>query len=257
MTLVSEIIRDAYREGNLIAVSADPTTAEQAEALRLLNRYVSSVYGNEAGEGFGSFPVGRNNVDVPSGFPFDTLTATDFVPLNVRLVMNLDAATTVHLHPAPQDGSRFAYIDVSGNLATKNLVIDGNGHNIEGGNTVTKNTNSDRAEYIYRSDTANWAKVSPLVAGDTFPFPTEFDDMFVIGLAKRVNPRYGITADPQSIETFNRVARNFKARYRQTKNMRSELGLLFLGDRNRFLTYGSPEAMFNSGYGFPNWLAWR
>lgn len=254
MTLVSTLLRDAYRESNLIAVSADPTTAEQGEALRLLNRYVLSVYGNEAGEGFGSLPVGGNNVNTPSGFPFNNLTTTDFIPLNSRLVLNLKEDTTVHLSPIPQDGSRFAYIDVSNNLAVNSLVIDGNGRNIEGSSVVTKSVDGDAAEYVYRSDTGNWAKVSPLITTDAFPFPSEFDDLFVIGLALRLNPRYGIAADPQSIEMFKRVLRNFKARYRQTKNMRSELGLLFIGDRNRFLRYGSSDSLFNSGYGFPNWL---
>lgn len=40
MALVSEIIKDAYREANLIPITQSPTLDEQTEALRLLNRFV-------------------------------------------------------------------------------------------------------------------------------------------------------------------------------------------------------------------------
>ena len=46
-TLVSQIIEDAYREANLIAVGESPTTAQQTEGLRLYNRFITSLFGND------------------------------------------------------------------------------------------------------------------------------------------------------------------------------------------------------------------
>jgi hypothetical protein len=70
MTLVSEIIRDAYRESNLIAITADPTSEEETEGLRLLNRIVSGTYGIDAGEELQVVPIGNNNISRPADYPY-------------------------------------------------------------------------------------------------------------------------------------------------------------------------------------------
>jgi hypothetical protein len=70
LTLVSEIITDAFRQSNLVAVGTTPTTEETTEALRYLNRIVKSVFGNEAGllVGIRSRPrqVGRGGTASPA-----------------------------------------------------------------------------------------------------------------------------------------------------------------------------------------------
>jgi hypothetical protein len=256
MTLVSDIIRDAYRESNLISITADPTANETAEALRLLNRVVASTRGQEAGEELDQILIGRNNISRPQGFPYydgvpdGTLW---YVPLNARLVLNLTSAQTVYLDPMPIDGARYAIQDKSGNLSTHNLTVHGNGRTIAGAESVTYSTDNVNIEYMYRADTGDWLAVSPLLVGDTFPFPADFDDLFVIGLAMRLNPRNGATADPQSAASFQRLMRNFKARYRQSQQMVSELALVrTLGTRHRF--YDDTRLgnnLFNSGWGFP------
>lgn len=229
MTLVSDIIRDAYRESNLIAISADPTSAEQTEGLRLLNRFVSSVYGLEDGEGLQPILVGRNNISRPSGYPDynQVPDETDwFVPANSRLILNLTSAQSVYLDPNPEDGARFSVQDKSGNLATYNLTVYGNGRTIASATSVTLSTNSLNRDYTYRAESGDWTVVSPLIAADTFPFPTEFEDLFVIGLAIRLNPRHAVELDSQSEIVYQRLMRSFKARYRQHNEVGAELGLL-------------------------------
>lgn len=228
MTLTSQIITDAFRQSNLLALGTTPTAAQSTEALRYLNRIVKSVFGAEAGEPFQAFPLGTNNIDRPAGYPWwgNSPPADWFIPKNQRLMLNLTEGATVYLHPKPDDGSRFAVMDVSDNLATNNLVIDGNGRSVEGSSSVTLNTNGLEREWFYRQDLGDWVRYSALEEADTFPFPEEFDDMFISMLAMRLNPAYGASMDPQSIEVLNRAKRQFKARYHQTVEVKSEEALI-------------------------------
>ena len=47
MTTVSQIITDAYQYNNIVALAVIPNAAEQAKALRYLNRIFRSIFGNE------------------------------------------------------------------------------------------------------------------------------------------------------------------------------------------------------------------
>lgn len=256
MTLVSEIIRDAYRECNLIAISADPTTAEQAEGLRLLNRFVASVYGQEFGEELLPVLIGRNNINRPSGFPwYENVpdTVNWFVPSNSRVVLNLTTPQTLYLNPNPHDGERFAFIDKSSNLSTYPITINANGRSIAGTTSVTYSTDGDVREFMYRADIGDWTQVLPLEADDTFPFPTAFDDLFVIGLALRINPRNAQETVPDSTGMFNRLMRQFKARYRQKQMQPAELALVLTpGERRRFYDSNYANSIFNAGV-VPYW----
>lgn len=257
MTLVSEIISDAFRQSNIIAVGSSPTDAQATEALRHLNRLVKSVSSAEAGEPLQNFPIGRTNISKPSGYPwYDNLPDGDwFAPKNIRAMFNLSEPVTIYLHPSPDDGTRFGAVDVAGNLATHNVTIYGNGNNIETSNSIVLNTDDVNSEWMYRADTGNWVKYAVLISTDTFPYPTEFDDFFITMLAVRLNPAYGATLDPQSDAVLRRSSRQLKARYKQTKPTRSEMGLLRLAkvaaDRDSWSDfyddYSSPNEIFNRG----------
>jgi hypothetical protein len=257
MTLTSEIITDAYRQSNLLPIGTSPTVDQQNEALRYLNRIVKSVFGNEAGDPLQAFPVGRNNIDRPSGFPwYDTVPDNDwFVPKNTRAMLNLDAPISLYLHPMPDDGSRFAVIDVSENVSTNNCTVYGNGRLIEGANSITLSTDSVDKEWFYRADLGNWMLYSPLTDATIFPFPEEFDDYFITLLAMRLNPAYGVMIDAQSKMIFDRAGRQLRARYTQNIPTRVELGLIrmpktthqrYLWDN--FYGYYDPSAMFDKGW---------
>jgi hypothetical protein len=238
LTLISTIIRDAYREGNLIAKTAEPTTADYEEGLHLLNQNIASVYGIEVGEEYRPILIGRNNISRPSGYPwYETVPdSTDwYVPANVRLVLNLQEPCTVYLDPNPRDGARFAVLDKSNNLSTYNLTVNGNGRTISGATSVVVSTNGAAREYTYRGDTGDWALVSPLELDDDFPFPTAFEAYFSIGLTIRLDPRYEIGISPSSAAVFSKGEKNFKARYRQSEEQSSEDAYLFTpGVRRRY-----------------------
>ena len=50
MTLVSQIITDAFDNENIVPLGSSPTTAEQARALRILNNIVDEWITTVAGE---------------------------------------------------------------------------------------------------------------------------------------------------------------------------------------------------------------
>jgi hypothetical protein len=226
MALVSEIIKDAFREANLIPITQSPTLDEQAEALRLLNRFVRSIFGNEAGDKLQSFAVGSLNVVTTTQLPIFDFTTPNYVPLNARLMVNISADTQVNLHPDPEDGSRVAVVDVAGNFNTFNLTLRGNGRGVDTATTAVLNTASLKKEWFYRADLGSWMAITNLGLNDTFPFPLEFEDLFAIGLATRLNPRNGVAIDDQAMMNFHRQRNLFRARYSQSIQQESEEGLI-------------------------------
>jgi hypothetical protein len=256
MTTTATIITDAYRKSNLVAIGVAITPDQQTEGSRYLNRIVRSTLGNEAGEPLTPFPIGRKNINRPQGYPwYDTTPGYDwFVPLNSRLMFNIEQSATINLHPKPEDGSRFAVIDTAGNFATYPVTIDGNGRNIDGVNSIILNTNGTVAEWFYRADLGNWQRYSPLALNDVFPFPEDFDDYFILMLATSLNPGYGVTLDDQNQRMLNRSARQLKSRYNQTIFVSLDLGLVRLpfSDRDRCLysdwPYYNSDAAFDRGW---------
>ena len=259
MTTVLQIIIDAYRQSNLTPINTELSTPQETEGLRYLQRIVKSVFGNEAGEQLEPFPIGRLGIDRPSGWPwYDNVPPADwFVPKNTRLMCNLTNASTVYLHPVPDDGSRLGVIDVASDFATTPLTIDPNGRRIEGATSLVLSTNGIDTEWFYRGDLGNWMKTSTLTYFDIFPFPEEFDDMFITMLAMRLNPSYDRSADDQSIVVLNRSRSQFRARYSQHIQAPSEEALLRMPkqavDRDTYSNgwyWGNTESMFKRGYPF-------
>lgn len=228
MAVVHEIIKDAYREANLIPITQSPTLDEQIEALRLLNRFVRSIFGNEAGDKLQSLAVGSNGVTTTSSLPVYSFTGANYAPLNARIMANISAPTIVNLHPDPEDGARISVVDASGNFATNNLVLNGNGRQIDGNDIATLATNGVQKEWFYRADLGDWRAITDLGLNDVFPFPVEFEDLFVIGLATRLNPRNGAAVDEQTVMNFNRQRNLFRARYSQSIQVATEEGLVRL-----------------------------
>ncbi len=258
MTLVSTIISDAFRQSNLTAIGVSPTSLEQTEGLRYLNRILKSVFGNEAGEALIPFPIGSANIERPAGWPwYDTTPDNEwFIPKNFRLMLNLDTTIPpLYLHPVPDDGTRFAVIDVTENLATYPITINGNGRRIEDATSITLNVNGTDSEWFYRADLGNWLKYAPLEADDVFPFPEEFDDFFITMLAIRLNPSFGIALDPQSEATLRRSRSQLRARYHQNIEVPSEAALWRLSrlsaNRDQWINnywYSTTQSMFDKGW---------
>jgi hypothetical protein len=239
MTTATILITDAFREGNLIPVGKQPTTAEQTEALTRLNAYISSVFGYEMGENLSDWqvPAPQRTASQAANFPqmpfptdiewgiFPLSFANDpsiaiwpFPPKNSRIVFG-SVANTVFFPEAPEDGCRMAVVQGSGagdgGSAGQVLTLDGNGRFIEGSATKTYAAPVTARQWLYRADLGNWIAVVPLAIGDDCPFPAEFDDLWVTRLFMRFGPRYGKVISTETADVAKAALARLKARYRQ------------------------------------------
>ena len=257
MTAVVDIINSALRETNLIPLGVEPTDAQEQEAFGLLSTIVAGVLGNEAGENLNPLPLGQDNINSPSGYPWwsNELPGNAFVRSNTRIMLNLTADGFVNFDPAPHDGARMGIVDCAANLDICPFTIYGNGRLIDGNSEITIVDPSTSRQWVYREDIGTWVTVIPLQLDGQMPWPPEFDDMFIIMLAYRLNPRYGQVIHPASQEALKTAMRKFSARYGQSKTqIPSEDGLLYMTNYYRLYgraynyQYGDPNDFFNVGY---------
>lgn len=215
MTLVSSIISDAYRENQRTVLGATPTANEITEALNRLNAIILSTVGNEAGDGLDEINIGGT---------YDQSTfCSQWIPDNARLMLNLAVGTTLHLDPEPYEGQRISVVDITGNLATRNLILNGNGRLIEGIPNLTLNVNGTTGQWLYRADIGDWVKIEALASSDSMPFPQEFDDYFITVLAMRINPRHSAVTSEETMVALKRSRSQLRARYHNFKQMRSDV----------------------------------
>lgn len=251
ISLISDIITDAFREAGLIETGGVPEAAESEEALRKLQSLFSSLFGNELGDPLITINYGANNLTNYYAVAQDVSSsiAGAYVPVNHRLVLNISSPQVLFLDPNPRDGARFAVFDNGNNVATNNVYLNGNGRNVEGSNgLLTLNTNGINREWFYREDLGSWVRVTDLSSSDESPLPNEFDDLLSISLAARLNPRYGAQMDPETVDYLSRMRRTFRARYKQITPVGAELGLIKLPSNPYWMSWSSdPTNDFNRG----------
>jgi hypothetical protein len=251
VTLVSSIITDAYRESNILAIAKDPNAAQVTEALRLYNALIESIYGGDAGEQLNDWPLGNfGRTDTDCALPLDT-RRLQHPTINRRLIALNETAMTVYFVLRPQDGARMGIADPFGRLEDFPVTVDARDRPVEGAQTLVLDVNGTFREWFYRSDLAAWMKLNALEATDENPFPAKFDNMFIIMLAMRLNPRYGRALDQQSAEIVKQGRQQFVARYLQSQPLEVDdsISWPFMSrqgyDQQR--SFSSNEA-FTSGY---------
>lgn len=247
---ISQLVSKGLREAGIIGVGDTPEAAEYEETADRLRRIISSFFGNELGENLQTVNYGRAGLVNPYAQELDTSSeiGSIYVPSNVRLVFNINVATTLYLNPNPDDGARFGLIDNAGNFATYNVTVNGNGRQIEMLNSVLLNANDQNREWFYRADLGNWVRVTDLGDSDESPLPQEFDDYLITLLAFRVNPRYGATTSQEMITVMTDMKKRFRARYKQRVEQPSEDGITLLPSNpfGRWNTF-NPQS-FNRGF---------
>lgn len=255
MTAISTIIQSAYRELNLIALGASPTTAQSTEALTLVNRVYAHVLGSDAGELLQNWPLGNYGRQSIDQIDWTALRLTN-PPPNVKLIATALAATTVYLPARPLDGARIGIIDPFSRLATYPVTLNGNGSTVEGAATVTLSTNAMDRTWLYRADTANWVRLTDLVEATESPFPSEYDDYFAILLALRIAPRAGRKLADATVTAYKSLDKKFQARYIQQAPLQLDSSLNWMSQQSWPTywpwPYGSTAA-FNQGWGSGWW----
>jgi hypothetical protein len=218
MSSIRQIINKAFREAGIVEVGESPEGAEFQEGLEALQDLYITFFGNEVGEPLEDF------------FATD-LTEGRIVPVNYRLVLNDTSPTEIKLTEYPQPGARLAIIDHLRDLSAYPLTVDANGRSFEGDDIGTIATAGINRQWFYRDDIATWVRINDLDADDESPLPPEFDLLMITALAVRLNPRYGAETSQVTTELLNRARNQFAARYKQSREKPSELGLLNLTGR--------------------------
>lgn len=226
MTLTPDIIKEAYRESNLIAQIAEPSAGQTTEALPRLNSIVSGAYGYEVGRQLIDWPVGQEGVTNDDAAAYWTNDIWAYPPANMRLIAASSTPQTIYLHPQPSDGARMALIDPGARLAAAPITVDGNGRTVQGAATQVNSVDSVAKIWFYRADLGDWVLLSLLTAADDeeFPFPIEFDDYFITMLAMRLNPRYGRSLNEASVAALARTLEKLRARYTQATKVAGPAG---------------------------------
>lgn len=215
MTIVSQIITDAHRESNLIALGRTPSAAQQAEAFRRLQNIVDSVMGGEVGELLNNWPLGNYGRDTISRVNADT-QVIQHPMINARLIAVNEDPIELQFPVNPSPGSRMAILDPFNRLSQVPVTISGNGRPIEGQLSQTLNVDGTNRSWLYREDLGGWVRLTDLDIDGEFTFPSEFDDYFVISLGMRINPRFGATLDAQSLARLKEVKRDLQNNYLQS-----------------------------------------
>jgi hypothetical protein len=238
MSTLADIIQSGYRELNLVAIGKEPTPAQSAEGLTLLNRIYDQVFGGSAGNLMYPWPLGNYGRQAMDQLSWSTQQWQNPIP-NAKLVVTNEEALTVYLPTAPSDGARIGIMDPYSRLASVPVTLDGNGYTIENAATLLLNTDDMDRTWLFRQDLGNWARLSPLIATDPSPFPSEYDDYFSILLALRFAPRAGRELASSTSAAYAALEKKFVARYYQSAPLITDRAL-----------------MFNSKQSYRQWVPW-
>jgi len=239
-TLVSEIVIQAFREGNFIAVGETTTAEELLEAVPRVNNLIASLLGIELGEAYRDFYVPQEHDPAaplrhpltPTGQGLTSEEPWQFPPANSRLLVKVDEERVLYFPANPLDGSRMMYLDMG---CEADVTLNGNGRLIEGEPEIETVLEPEgeadpvlfhRKKWLYRADMGDWIELKqPLLAGDTVPLPPEFDDLLVTGLAMRLAPRFQVQVDAIIAERFTDMLARLKKRYKQSERMPTSMEL--------------------------------
>lgn len=234
MQTASEIVKQAFREGNIVpldATTGEPVTTDgqDAEGLAILNRFIDSLYGLELGEYAFDWPVPPELTSpVPARFPINPKNenvATNvwpYPPGNVRIITKLTADTTLYLPQSPDDGARIELINIGGATGFS-LTLDANGRLVRGALTSTDtDVLWSGIRLLYRADLSDWIAIADLTGTDVSLLPSIYDDLLSVGTFIRLAPRYGKSVTPELESTYSRMLKRLKTQYRQRVPMPSQ-----------------------------------
>lgn len=250
MTTNSTLITAAFRESNYIGQGQTPKSEEQAEALRLLQSMVDSLQGSTIGikyrpwyipYPFNTAPDARR---APAVFGGDVNRYTDidlsYPPIQSRVILRNTTPQTLYLQYQPLDGATFSVVDAG---FTANVTLDANGMFLgtEGKERTEvieprlEGRNPTR-EYVFREDSASWNQTSNLLLEGEMPYPSQFDDYWITGLALRLSPSFGAKQLEVTAARYKEMTSFIKGWYRQHQEV-------LIGDAG-----GNSEQSYNTSY---------
>lgn len=235
MTTVAELVRQAYRQENLVAVGQALTDAQLAEGVELFNSTWKALLGTKLGERLRDWPVPPNPT-VNEAREFPLLPRNEKLPQDVwpypqqnsRMIVNIGGPNTVYLKQNPDDGARMGLQNIGTSFATNPLTINANGMLIEGGTQLVLNTaTTTPLLWFFRADLANWVRLGPLLSTSDSPLPDDFDDYWRCAIAIALCPRYGKEPQSVTVRTEKAGMAQMIGRYAQTMPAAVDPGNLY------------------------------
>lgn len=226
MTQVAEILEKAFFEAGLTTELQYSTPTQIQNAMQTLDGIIKFLYGTDVGEQLQPWPLGNFGRASQSRMTPSGVMLT-YPPINSRLVATNEEPLTVKLSVNPSPGARMAILDPYNRLQFFPITLDGNGRTIENAATVLLDTDGMNALWLYRDDLGNWAKVVPLLITDDMPFPEEYDQMFVIMMAMRLNPAYGRNISSVQAQFLKEYRQQFVNRYLQSAPLQIDPSISF------------------------------
>lgn len=250
MATLRKIITDAYRESGIIQKGTVPDAEQMQEGLDKLLMIIENVFGQEVGSDYQDINYGDNGA--VNSYSIDSnrevFLENSYARPSYRLLVNSASARTVYLDPNPYEGARFSVIDVGQNFTTAPLTVVADTRRIEGERQVVLNTDGAVVSWFYRADLGEWVKLSPLSLDSQSPFPSQFDDYFIMKLAVRMHPRYLVQTAAETISNYREIERKFRTRYSTTQEMNSETALYRLRG-HRYLDYFVEDSSLRFNHG--------
>lgn len=236
MTTLNEICISAFRESQTFDLERVPSDAELNEALARLKNIIEL----HTRPPVQTVWLGRDRRLVAERGQivrdFTGLQERNPVPADTYVNLLLDQSYEVFLPSSPGDGSVVSFIDVAGTLGAHELTIVGNGNLISGQPSILLDQTGSTTKLMYRRDLAEWRPVGVLEGASQMPYPTEFDDFWIIMLAMRMNPRYGKEISPITLQVFNDVRSRFMSRY-MSHTTPSQPDIIWTADNGNFGNY--------------------
>lgn len=250
MATLRKIITDAYRESGIIQKGTVPDADQMQEGLDKLLMIIENVFGQEVGSEYQDVNYGDDGV--VNSYSVDSnrevFIDNSYARPSYRLLVNSTSPKTIYLDPSPYEGARFSVIDVGQNFTTAPLTVVADTRRIEGAKQVVLNVDGAVVSWFYRADLGEWVKLSPLTLDSESPFPSQFDDYFIMKLATRLHPRYLVNTAQETMVHYREIQRKFRTRYSTKQEMNSETALYRLRG-HRYLDYFVEDSSlrFNRG----------
>lgn len=250
MATLRKIVTDSYRESGIIQKGSQPDADQMQEGFEKLLMIIENVFGEEVGSLFQDINYGDDGLTNSYSLDSDRQVFIDnsYARPSYRLLVNKTSPAEIFLDPSPYDGARFAVIDIGQNFAVAPITINADARRIEGAQDIVLDAAGTNASWFYRGDLGEWVKVSPLTLDSNSPFPSQFDDYFIIKLATRLHPRYLVQTAQESMMHYRELQRKFRSRYSTSQEMNSETALYRLRG-HRYLDYFVEDSSlrFNRG----------
>lgn len=250
MATLRKIITDAYRESGIIQKGTVPDADQMQEGLDKLLMIIENMFGQEVGGDYIDINYGDDGVANSYSIDSNREVHIDhsFVRPSYRLLVNSVSPKTVYLDPAPYEGARFSVIDVGQNFTTAPFTVNADTRRIEGQQQITLNTDGAVVSWFYRADLGEWTKLSPLNLDSDSPFPSQFDDLFMMKLAMRLHPRYLVQTAQETAMAYRELNRKFRTRYSTSQEVSSESALYRLRAHRYYDYYLDDSSIrFNRG----------